>query len=105
MKSLLIILLTSALSSPTGFNPETSSCKSREVGYDFKEQFLSGTVQVVQHFGQFKVKVVTNFADLEVEKVKHATYRCGEWELVDQFGDFTIEYVTMGEDFTISFKN
>lgn len=64
---------------------------------------LHGKVKVVSRFGTFKVKVVSSFPDLKVERVASFPDRCGQWQLVDSFPDFTIQYVESFPDFTVQF--
>ena len=64
---------------------------------------LYGDVKVVESFGDFKVKVVERWEDLDVESVKYSPSHCGEWRFVESFPDFTIEYVESFPDFTIKF--
>ncbi|MEK9786161.1 MAG: hypothetical protein VW546_09150 [Gammaproteobacteria bacterium] len=66
---------------------------------------LYGKVQVVTSFADFKVEEVQSFPDLKVEKKSSFADDCGEWEFVDSFPDFTIEYVTSFADFKIEFVN
>lgn len=64
---------------------------------------LYGKVKVVEDFADFKVEIVSSFPDLKVKKVSSFPDDCGEWEFVDSFPDFTIQYVESFPDFTIQF--
>lgn len=65
---------------------------------------LYGNVKVVQGAANFKVRIVNINPDLKVEISKRTPYLCGEWQFDENFRpDFTIEYVQVGEDFTIQF--
>ena len=66
---------------------------------------LYGRVQVVTSFADFDVRVVTSFPDLDVEVVTSFPDRCGKWEFVNSFPDFTIRFVESFPDFTIQFVN
>ena len=55
---------------------------------------LYGRVKVVQSMSaDFRVEVVSSFADLLVTKCT-SPFRCGEWEFVSSFPDFTISFVS-----------
>lgn len=62
---------------------------------------LYGKVKVVSSFPDFKVKKVSSFENLKVETVKSFPSKCGKWQFVDSFPDFTIQYVDSFPDFTI----
>ena len=92
-KALLIgVLLLGSFSACA--NPISSNCTYNGIP-------LYGKAQVVKAFADFKVQRVSAFGDLKVKYVKAFPSNCGEWELVDHFGDFTIEYVDHFGDFTI----
>ncbi len=61
---------------------------------------LYGDVKIVEHFGDFEVRKVDFFADLDV-KYSTFAHSCGEWKLVDIGEDFSVEFVDIGEDFSI----
>lgn len=83
----------------------TDSPSAGRVGADcsWKGRPLHGKVRVVAHFPDIKVKVVKNFPDLKVQKVSHFPDKCGKWQVVNSFPDFTIQYVDHFPDFTIQF--
>ena len=64
---------------------------------------LYGAVKVVPYNATFKVRITNSKPALKVRKVPMSIYSCGEWYFVEDYEDFTIEYVNSGEDFTISF--
>jgi hypothetical protein len=64
---------------------------------------LYGKVKIVKHFGDFKVKVVSHNADLNVDTTRSRPSQCGEWKFVQHFEDFSIELVNFSPDFTISY--
>jgi hypothetical protein len=63
---------------------------------------LWGKVQYVDFFPDFTVKV-SPFPDLNVEETYFAT-KCGQWQIVTAFPDFTVQKVTMFEDFDIAYS-
>ena len=64
---------------------------------------LYGKVKVVQYNATFRVAITQGQGDLNVCEVPYIPKRCGEWQFVDYSEDFSIEYVTGFEDFTIFF--
>ncbi len=64
---------------------------------------LYGKVKVVASFPDFKVKIVNSFPDLKVQVVGAFPDKCGKWQFVESFPDFTIQYVESFPDFTIQF--
>ena len=64
---------------------------------------LWGKVQAVTSFPDIKVQVVTSFPDLKVRQVSSFPDECGEWEMVDSFPDFTIQYVDSFPDIQIQY--
>lgn len=58
---------------------------------------------MVENFPDFKVRE-TSFSDLRVDETSFAE-RCGEWEFVDAFEDFRIQWVTAFEDFSIEYSS
>jgi hypothetical protein len=63
---------------------------------------LFGRVQYVTNFADITVSE-TPFPDLRVREGSFAD-TCGEWEIVDNFPDFTVEIVTSFEDFGIEYS-
>ena len=64
---------------------------------------LKGKVKIVENFADIEVKVVTSFPDLKVKTVSNFTDDCGEWEFVENFPDFTVKYVESFPDIEIEF--
>lgn len=64
---------------------------------------LYGKVKIVNHFADFKVKVVSYNADLNVDTTRSHPSQCGEWKFTEHFEDFSIELVNSSPDFTVSF--
>ena len=62
---------------------------------------LNGRVKIVDSFATFKVKKVKAFADLKVKFVDSFANKCGRWQIVDTFEDFSVEFVDAFEDFSI----
>ena len=62
---------------------------------------LYGRVKIVDSFATFKVKKVKVFADLKVKFVDSFANKCGRWQIVDTFEDFSVEFVDAFEDFSI----
>ena len=102
----LSVLVAAVLMSSSAFASENSLAPSFTVpqklipygavgrdGY-FKGIRLAGKVQVVNSFPDLKVKRVDNFPD-----------KIGEWKFVDNFPDFTIQYVKSFPDIKIQFVN
>jgi hypothetical protein len=79
-------------------NPVSSDCTC-------KGKKLYGKVKVVTVFADFDVEVVESFPDLDVQKVNVFANKCGKWQFVDVFPDFTIRYVKSSPDFKIRFVN
>ncbi len=85
----------------TALGPATAAGKLKGCTLNGKQLF--GKVQVVKSFPDFRVQRVSSFSDLKVEVVKSFPDKCGKWEWVNSFPDFTIEYVEGFPDFTIEF--
>ena len=64
---------------------------------------LFGQVEYVDNFADFQVRV-ESFPDLLVREGNFAD-ECGEWEIVDNFPDFTVELVDAFEDFSIEYSD
>jgi len=94
MKTFMFLLLLLPLSTP--YEPITDDCKCKGIP-------LYGKVRIVDAFEDFKVCVVDAFEDLDVDTNVANPTRCGEWEFVDAFEDFTIRYVDAFEDFSIRY--
>lgn len=64
---------------------------------------LYGKVKVVRSGADLKVKVVESFPDLKVKQVAHFPDKCGKWQFVESFPDFTVQFVDSFPDMTIKF--
>lgn len=62
---------------------------------------LKGKVKVVSSFADIKVQKTSAFPDLKVKFVQNFADVCGEWQMVNFGEDFTIEYVSSFPDITI----
>jgi hypothetical protein len=69
----------------------------------FKGIPLHGKVKIVTSFPDIRIQVVENFPDLEVKMVEYFPDHCGEWQLVEDFPDFTVQFVTSFPDFRIRY--
>jgi hypothetical protein len=49
------------------------------------------------------VQIVTAFPDLKVQLVDASPDSCGEWQMVESFPDFTIQFVTAFPDLKIQY--
>jgi hypothetical protein len=98
MKKVILLLFIGVLfMSAMGSDSRVKDCKC-------KGKNLWGRVRVVSGFEDFAVRVVSGFPDLYVEKTR-SPRRCGEWEFVDAFEDFSIKFVDGFEDFAIEYVN
>jgi hypothetical protein len=80
-----------------------ADCGRIQCDCTFKGIPLFGEVQYVTGgFPDVRVRV-TPFPDLRVREGSFAD-SCGEWEIVDNFPDFTVEIVTSFEDFGIEYS-
>ena len=57
----------------------------------------------VDQYPDFRVQVVESDPDLKVQKVNGPAEYVGQWQFVDRFPDFTVEYVDRYPDFKIQF--
>lgn len=82
------ILLLVFLFQPLGYseNPIGSDCT-------YKGIKLHGKVKIVTNFPDIKVQKVSSFPDLKVQMVTNFPDSCGQWQLVENFEDFKIQYV------------
>lgn len=72
----------------------SSDCKCKEIP-------LYGKVKFVTSFPDFKIKYVESFPDLKVKFVGSSPRKCGEWQIVESFPDFTVQVVESFSDFTV----
>jgi len=94
-RCLFIVIIAMVLMSFTKDSPIVN-CKCKGIP-------LYGRVKVVERFADFNVKIVERFPDLNVKKVEHLPIRCGEWQFVNNFSDFTIRIVDTHADFAIRY--
>lgn len=64
---------------------------------------LHGKVEIKASGGDIKIQVKTNFPDLKVDVVSIWPDKCGEWQFVENWGDFSITFVDHWPDITIKF--
>lgn len=89
-----LIILSFVLFAFTADKPITDDCGCKSFA-------LYGKVKFVTSFADFKVKIVTQFPDLKVQYVDRFATKCGKWQKVDQFEDFTVQIVDQFPDFTV----
>lgn len=82
----------------------SADLRAETVGSDcyYKGRYLSGRVKVVDSFPDFEVKRVESFPDIRIKQTNLPS-NCGEWEMVENFPDFTVKFVENFPDFTIQF--
>ena len=97
MRRVVLVVLAIALFCSAGALAE----ESIDADCRFEGIRLNGKVKVVTSFPDLEVEIVTSFPDLKVKAVESFADRCGEWEFVDSFPDFTIKYVESFPDLTI----
>lgn len=64
---------------------------------------LNGKVKVVERGGDIKVQVKSSFPDLKVQQVNSFPNKCGQWQYVTSFPDFTVQFVDAFPDITIKY--
>ena len=64
---------------------------------------LNGKVKVVTHGADLKVQVKNSFPDLKVQQVTSFPNKCGQWQMVTSFPDFTVQFVDSFPDITIKY--
>lgn len=64
---------------------------------------LKGKVAYTSSFPDLKIKVVSSFPTLKVKTVEAFPDDCGEWQVVDSFPDFTVQFVDSFPDLEIEF--
>lgn len=69
----------------------------------FKGIPLHGKVKKVSSHADIKVKTTKSFPDLKVQQVKHFPEKCGQWQWVEHFPDFTVQFVDAFPDITIMY--
>ena len=71
----------------------------------FKGIPLHRKVKKVSSNADIKVKVTNSFPDLKVQQVNHFPDKCGQWQWVEHFPDFTVQFVDSFPDITIKYVN
>ena len=67
---------------------------------------ICGNIKIVKRFPDYKVQIVPDNADLEVELVdKVYSNAPGKWKIVNGYADYHIKLVKNSPDFTISCKD
>jgi hypothetical protein len=89
-------------STPANLDAGPAQCGRIKCDCTFNGIKLWGKVQYVDYFPDVTVKV-SAFPDLNVEEAYFAT-KCGQWQIVTAFPDFTVQKVTMFEDFDIAYS-
>lgn len=62
---------------------------------------LYGKVKIVTSFPDITVQKVNAFEELKVQLVDVFPDVCGKWQIVDNFPDFTVQFVDAFPDITI----
>ena len=89
-------LVNNAETKANPIDKETCTCKGIP---------LYGTVRVVDNmWADFRVKIDDSWPDIKVRMVTSFPSKCGEWKFTESsFADFTIRFVSSGEDFKVKF--
>lgn len=69
----------------------------------YKGIALQGKVKKVSSGADIKIKRVSAFPDLKVQMVKSFPDKCGKWQWVDSFPDFTVQFVDAFPELSVSF--
>ena len=96
MKKAFLFLVACLLGAGPAWAADLTGCQ-------FKGIPLYGKVKVVTFSPDFEVKVTNFMPDINVKRVDIFPNRCGEWQFVDMFPDFTIKFVDFFPDFEIKF--
>lgn len=64
---------------------------------------LHGKVKVVDSHPDFRVQIVDSFEDIRIDTVSSFPDKCGQWQMVGSFPDFTVQFVSSFPDFTIRY--
>ncbi|WP_460135161.1 hypothetical protein [Pseudomonas sp. S1_E04] len=64
---------------------------------------IYGKIQFVDSNPDYKVKVVTQDADLKVQQVDSSSDSVGKWQTVDVNPDYKVQIVDSNPDFTIQY--
>lgn len=101
LRSTLLTLFTIALSA--GFTSQAVAASAVNSQCRVKGIKLYGKVKKVTSFPDLKVKVSNSFPDLKVQQVTSFPDKCGRWQWVDSFPDFTVQFVDSFPDITIKY--
>jgi hypothetical protein len=66
---------------------------------------ICGNIKIVKRFPDYKVQIVDEDADLEVELIHTHENSPGKWNIVNGYADYQIKLVNSQPDFTISCKD
>lgn len=69
----------------------------------YKDIPLYGKVKFVSSGGDIKIQATCSFPDLKVKIVTSFPDSCGEWQIVDSFPDFTVQFVDSFPDIRVQF--
>lgn len=95
MKLISIILIIAACFIQAD-SPISADCKCNSIP-------LYGRVKVVDGFADFQVQIVNGFEDIRVDTVDSFPDKCGKWQMVTSFPDFTVKFVDSHPDFKIRY--
>jgi hypothetical protein len=93
---ILLIALVVVMTFTFVYNTEAAECEVKGIR-------LQGRVMVDNAFPDLKVQIVEGYADLDVKLVDAFPDRCGEWQMVTRFPDFTVQFVNTYPDMTIEY--
>ncbi|HEX7839253.1 MAG TPA: hypothetical protein VF469_17365 [Kofleriaceae bacterium] len=69
----------------------------------FNGKKLYGKIQEVKSGADVRVQVVKSFGDLKVQKVSSFASHCGQWQMVDAFGNTKVQFVSSFGDVKIQY--
>lgn len=99
MKSLIICLILALFPMYVNREPiDRDSCSCKGIP-------LYGRVKIVTEYPDFRIQVTDNYPDIVVKIVGEHSHYCCEWQIVNDYPDFTIQFVEDYPDFTIAFSN
>lgn len=91
----LLLILSVAFLLAAGGDQITSDCRCNDTQ-------MFGRVKFVKYSGDVRIRFVEHQSpDLRIKFVQFTPRKCGEWQVVDNSEDFTVQVVTGGEDFTV----
>ena len=99
MKSLICCLVLALLPVFAAREPiDSDSCTCKGIP-------LYGNVKIVTEYPDFRIQVTDNYPDIVVKIVDEYSHYCCEWQIVNDYPDFTIQFVKDYPDFTVAFSN